>query len=462
MGRYRMANADAAWLHMDRPGNLMTVNSVLWFDDPVAWDALRGVLQERLVDRYPRFRQRVVEGGFPRGGVFWEDVDDFELDDHLHRVTLDPPGDRAALERFASAQMRVPFDRGRPLWRVFLIDGYGAGCAVMTQMHHCIADGIALSRVLLSLTDERPDGRETGVADVTDTHEGHGLVSLDTVRTVVGGLAHQELDLITHPSHLMGLAAGLADQAKALAKLVLTPPDAHTRLRRGTSGEKRAVWTAPLSLDTVKQAAHEHGGTVNDVLLAAVSGALREYLHHHEELAHDVRAIVPFNLRALDRPLPRELGNKFGLVFLRLPVATDTAIERMRAMRARMQAIKHSPEGQVAYGLLNGIGLTPVQLEKLIVDFFTSKGTAVMTNVAGPRRQIYLAGTPLRGVIPWVPCSGNIGIGLSIFSYNDQVVLGLTTDTRAVPDPERILDLFRAELDKLATWTTRHEALTAV
>jgi WS/DGAT/MGAT family acyltransferase len=459
MGRYRMANADAAWLHMDRPTNLMTVNSVLWFDEPVDWDALRAVLQERLVERYPRFRQRVVEGGFPRGGVFWEDVDNFALEAHLHHATLDLPGDQAALERFSSAQMQVPFDRARPLWRGFLIDGYGGGSAVMTQMHHCIADGIALSRVLLSLTDERPDGRETGLSDVADTSEEGGLAPLAALRSAVGGLAHQELELITHPSHLVGLASGFADQAKALAKLVLTPPDAHTRLRRGTCGEKRAVWTAPLPLETVKQAAHEHGGTVNDVLLTAVSGALREYLHHHEELAHDVRAIVPFNLRALDQPLPRELGNKFGLVFLRLPVAEDTAVERMRAMRHRMQAIKHSPEGQVAYGLLNGIGLTPVQLEKLIVDFFTSKGTAVMTNVAGPRRQIYLAGTPLRGVIPWVPCSGNIGIGLSIFSYNDQVVLGLTTDTQAVPDPERILDLFRVELDKLATWPLRHSAI---
>ncbi len=449
MARYRMANADAAWLHMDRPTNLMVVNSVLWFDEPVDWETMRKVVQERLVDRYPRFRQRVVEGGPPRGGVYWEDVDDFDIDDHLHRVTLPAPGGLAELQRFAGEQMSVPFDRRLPLWREFLIDGYDGGCAVMTQMHHCIADGIALARVLLSMTDEQPDAGIVPVEEIVGDPGRHGLVSLATVRDVAAGALHQEMDVVAHPTHLLDLTQAAVADARALGKLVLIPPDARTVLRRGTSGDKRAVWTPPLPLEAVKEAARAHGGTVNDVLLAAVSGALRGYVVHHRERAHDIRAIVPFNLRPLDEPLPRELGNRFGLVFLTLPVGVASPLERMRAVHERMTSIKDSPEGMVAYGVLSAIGLTPVQVEKLIVDFFTLKGSAVMTNVAGPRRQIYLAGTPLRGVIPWVPCSGGIGMGLSIFSYHDEVVLGLVTDARSVPDPERILTLFRAELEQL-------------
>ncbi len=449
MARYRMANADAAWLHMDRPSNLMVVNSVLWFDEQVDWETMRKVVQERLVDRYPRFRQRVVDGGLPRGGVFWEDVDDFDIDDHLHRVTLPAPGGLAELQRFVGEQMSVPLDRRLPLWREFLVDGYGGGCAVMTQMHHCIADGIALGRVLLSMTDEQPDAGIVLSDGPAEAGTRHGLIPVTALRDVAAAVLRQETAVLTHPGRLVDLAQQAVADARALGKLVLIPPDARTVLRRGTSGDKRAVWTPPLPLDAVKEAAHAHGGTVNDVLLAAVSGALRGYVRHYREAPRDIRAIVPFNLRPLDQPLPRDLGNKFGLVFLTLPVGVANPAERMRVMHERMGSIKDSPEGMVAYGVLSGIGLTPVQIEKLVVDFFTTKGTAVMTNVPGPRQQIYMAGTPLRGVIPWVPCSGGIGMGLSIFSYHNEVVLGLATDARSIPDPDRVLTLFRAELEQL-------------
>ena len=114
-----------------------------------------------------------------------------------------------------------------------------------------------------------------------------------------------------------------------------------------------------------------------------------------------------------------------------------------------MEEIKRSPEGAVAYGVLSAVGLAPAQVEKLVIDMFTAKGTAVMTNVPGPRQPVYLAGTALRGVLVWAPTSGSVSMSVSIFSYNGEVTVGLMVDAGLIPDPERIVAAFAEEVDEL-------------
>ena len=151
----QLPSADAAWLHMDSRLNPMVVNAVIWFDEPIDLARAREIVQGRLVDAFPRFRQRVAEplGRPPR----FEDHPEFDVDQHLHRLALPAPGDRAALEEIVSDLITPPLDPTRPLWHVYLIEGFGDGCALLFRIHHCIADGIALARVMLSLTDEEPD-----------------------------------------------------------------------------------------------------------------------------------------------------------------------------------------------------------------------------------------------------------------------------------------------------------------
>lgn len=145
MARRTMPNADAAWLHMDRPTNRMVINAVLWFDEPLDPEAIRSVLRERIVERFPSFRQRAVEHG-ALGGADWEDDPDFDLDLHLHHIALPAPGDRIALQELVGDLASTPLHRDKPLWDAYLVDGYGAGSALQLRMHHCIADGIALAR----------------------------------------------------------------------------------------------------------------------------------------------------------------------------------------------------------------------------------------------------------------------------------------------------------------------------
>ena len=449
MSAHRMSNADAAWLHMDRPTNLMVVNALLWFDEPLDLDRARAVVRERLVERFPRFRQRVAEPRLGIGVPSWEDDPSFDLDLHIHRVALPAPGDKAALQELVAGLMVVPLDRSKPLWDMYVIDDYGEGTAVLTRMHHCIADGIALARVLLSLTDAQPDA---GLAPRVPERTGGPLSAMTGPALHAAGAAlHESVELVAHPrpemSRLLGRA--VAD-GRALAKLLFTGADAPSALRGRLGVARRVAWTEPVSLADVKAVGHATGTTVNDLLLTAMTGALHRYLDDRDSVVEEIRAMVPFNLRPLDEPLPRDLGNRFGLVYLPLPVGIADPGERLREVHRRMDEIKHSPEGQLSYAILGLIGTTPVPVEQRLIEVFTPKTTAVMTNVPGPCEPVYFAGSRVAGVLGWVPAGGEIGMGVSIFSYAGEVTIGLQVDAGLVPDPETIVDAIGEELAALS------------
>jgi len=184
-------------------------------------------------------------------------------------------------------------------------------------------------------------------------------------------------------------------------------------------------------------------------MLSVVSGALRRYLldHDYEVDGLTIRGMVPVNLRPLDAPL--ELGNRFGLVMATLPLGAADVHERFIETRRYMQEIKDSPEAIVAFGVLQALGMTPTDIEGLFLDFFASKTTAVVTNVPGPQVQLYLAGSPLREIMAWVPQSGGLGMGISIISYNSGIMVGVTTDAGLVPNPREIVDNACIEFEAL-------------
>ncbi len=460
----RFSSADAAWLHMDRPTNLRVINCVLLFDEPVDWERVREVTQRRMVDRYPRFRQRAIESRLPIRPPKWEDDPDFALEHHMHHRALPALGDRAALQELVSDLMMMPLDRNRPLWHMYIVDGFGEGAAMIVRMHHCIADGILLGRVLLSLTDSEPDA---GIGPL-EVHRARSApagplagAANSAVRALagagrVGSVAlRQGAHIATSPSHAANLAGAIGRDGGTLLRLLLTPADAATAIKGDPGISRRVAWSKALSLEQIKHIAGSHDATVNDVLLAAMSGALRHYLQDRGSPVAEIQAMVPFNLRPLDKPLPRALGNKFGLVFLPLPVGTSGSYRRLVEVHRRMQEIKEGRDGAVSYGLLSVIGLTPELLERRIVDLFSAKGTAIMTNVPGPREPVYLAGTPVRTVLVWAPTSGHIGMSVSIFSYRGEVTVGLMVDAALVPDPDRIVTQLERELEALGKLKAR-------
>ena len=433
--RRTMSGADAMWLHADRPNHLMVIDGVMWTAERLDRAAFRRVVQERLVDVYPVFHQRPVEPSWPWGMPAWEDDPDFSLSHHLHHATLRKPGGDRQLRAFLQKLVSKPFDRRHPLWEAWLVDGYGEGTVVFTRLHHAMADGMALAEVMLTMTDPAPDSPDLREGLTTPPDAGHGSL-LHRVTLPV----RAALSLPTVPV--------TAVQALAVAKKLVVDVLPRTLLSREPGVDKLLVWSPPLPLTDVKAVARGTGSTVNDVLVSALSGALAAYLARFEESVDHLTTMVPVNIRPLGQPLPRELGNKFALVMLNLPTAEMTARQRLEEVHRRMEHIKHSPEVFMTSTIAEGIGHLHA-VEKPLVDFFAGKAIGVTTNVVGPREPRYLAGTEVTGVLGWVPGSGGQTLGVSIFSYAGTVRVGFKVDASTVPDPERLLALFHAELETL-------------
>jgi diacylglycerol O-acyltransferase len=429
----RMSGADAAWLHMDRPTNRMVIHCVVWFDRPVDWAAAANRVHDRLVLRYPRFRQRVREPSVPLGPVAapqWLTDRDFRMEHHLRYATLPAPGDTPALHRYVAAQMPRALDLARPLWELHFIDGYGNGSALLVRLHHAVADGIALMQLLRSLGDDYVEPAPAPAAGVADE-----------VRRAVGGAIHWMAG-----TGLLDLVEFAGATAASLAKLGLPRQDRRTVLRGTLGVEKRVAWCEPVPLDAVKTFASEVGSTVNDVLLAVIAGALRRYLIAHDSLVDEIGAVVPFNVRPLDRPVPLELGNKFGLVFPTLPVGLADLRARIAAVKRAMDEIKLSRQGWLTFGWLTTVGRTPTEMENALIDLYAGMGSVIITNIVGPPTPVALVGTPAAGMLAWVPTSGPIGLGVSIVSYAGALTVGLVVDARLVSDDDRLLAALEVEL----------------
>jgi diacylglycerol O-acyltransferase / wax synthase len=439
--RTPMASIDAAWLGMEDPTNLMMVTGVMALDGKIELKRLRLLLDRRLKP-FGRFHQRVVRPRTRAGLPHWEDDVNFDVSNHVSHVALPAPGGDGGLRQVVSELMSLPLDFSRSLWHMHVIDNYRGGSVVITRVHHSIADGIALVRVLLSLTDESPTARRPRTPVQPPLDDGPPLSWLPAM--VGRGVASGQ-DLVAHPGKALGLARAGVHGAYRLGRMVALPSDPQTLFKGRLGRPKRAAWSEAVPLEDFKAIGKAFGATVNDVLVAVATGALRRYMDKRGQPTAGIaiRASVPVNLRPVDQA--HRLGNAFGLVFLTLPIGIVDPARRVRSIKKEMDELKRSPDAIVAFGALNLIGHAPVEVEQLGLRFFGSKATAVLTNVPGPRQPLYLAGQKIDNVMFWVPQSGHLGLGISILSYDGGVRLGIATDAGLVPDPERIVENFKVE-----------------
>lgn len=413
--RRPLTAADGAWWGMDHPTNLMTITAVFTFAEPFEMARLRRLAEERLL-AFDRFRQRVVKVGF--GRPHWEDDPAFSLDHHLVDATLPAPGDRAALQAFVGTLMSTPLAKDHPLWQ-FHLAPFGSGHALVARVHHCIADGMSLVQVLLHLADTPPS-----------------LVPMRQAPRVVA------------PSRARAAFRAAGGLAATIAGILDLRADPRTPFRGKLGRAKLAVWSDPIPLADVRAVGKHVDATVNDVLLSVVAGAMRRYLDHRAARADGLtlRAVVPVNLRP---PGDVALGNRFGLVFLPLPVGQRTALERLHAVKRAMDRIKRSPEAIVLFGLLRAFGATTAQLLETAVNLLGRKATTVMTNVPGPREPVAFFDRSVESMMFWVPQSGRLGLGVSILSYCGEVRVGIAADAGLVPDPHRLVGAFHDAFDEL-------------
>ena len=459
--RERISNVDTAWLRMDRPSNLMQIVGVLLFEGQLDYERLRASVAHRMLS-YRRFRQMAIADG---SVYVWQDDPDFNLDHHLHREVLPGAAGKAELEQFVADLASTPLNPNRPLWEMHLVDTALGGQALVMRLHHCIADGIAMVGVIMSMTDRTPDApavqmppsfaREAKAGDEDEDDLFWNTVwrpmtdaMLTSVR-VSTNLWAKYVDLLANPGKIIDYARIGTSIAGEIATLATMADDSPTRFKGKPGLAKRVAWSEPISLPEVKAVGQVLGCSVNDMLLSAAAGALRAYLVERGDVVDgvEIRAMVPVNMR---RPRDKgKLGNRFGLVALELPLGVENPLARLYETRARMEKLKGSYQAALTLSILGAVGMAPKFAQQQVLDLLASKATAVMTNVPGPQQALYLAGAKLVQPLFWVPQSGDIGMGVSILSYDGKVQFGLITDKNLVPDPERIVTRFASEFDKL-------------
>lgn len=445
-----MSPVDRAWLLMERPTNPMVVMGLLMLGRPLRLSALRQVVGERFL-AFERFRCVPILDNL---GGRWVRDDEFKVDDHVLRIALSAPAGKRELEVLAGELASTPLSTGRPLWSFHLIERYQGGSALIIRIHHCYADGIALMHVLATLADEKPaDGGGAPSASGAGTaaiHIDRGAGLLRSFRKYAN-LLEKGVHLTLHPQEALTATRGAIDVAGELARLgALLADDPATRLKQPLTGVKRVAWGEPLALQEVRTVGRVLGCTINDVLIATLAGALGRYLDALGErtAGMTIRATAPINLRPADNS-PLELGNRFGLAFVDLPIGIRHPLERLYAVHGTMQTLKSSPEALVTFGILSLIGSLPAAVVAPAVAFFSAKASLVASNVRGPDRPVHLAGAPISQLLFWVPQTGSIGTGISMFSYQDEVQLGVIADRRLIPEPSELVSIIQAEFDRL-------------
>jgi diacylglycerol O-acyltransferase len=422
-----LSPVDAAWFRMDTRVNTADIVALITFAGEVEPENVEDVVTRKF-GTFRQFTHRVRDPG--AGLPHWEEMPDFAITDNIHRHRLQA-GTREELQEFVSGVLTRDLAHDRPLWELHIIQNVVGGSAVVAKIHHALGDGFALVGVLLSLADGAPEPPKSAMDDVV----------------VSGGLLHGLRDLVANPDEAVQLARTAGRAATTLGELLLMPFDRETGLRTELTGIRKAAWSHGIDLEHFKAVASATGGTINDVLLTILAGAVRHWLADRGVQVDDgeIRAMVPVNLRPIE-DLGKELGNRFGLVFFDMPIDRATIDDRAEAVRAAMNKLKASPQAVVALGVLASVGVLPEVVEHLATDVFAKKASMVVTNVPGPRSRLRLAGMEVDHVMFWVPHPATLGLGVSLLSYAGEVRIGVRADTAVATEPAELITWFEREL----------------
>ena len=496
--RRRLGVQDALWLEMDKPGNLMVVDSLFWTATPIDWDQYLDATKQRLWDRYPVFRSVVVRG--EDDSWYWEEQPDADLAARYDKVVLPEPGGDAELQALIASERTTPLDRSEPLWRAVLVDGFHGGSAVLFRGHHAIADGIRMVQLALSVFDASPDGaavaavpagelsvvpepRRTApsaprspltsqvrsaatstvraslqLARSTVTNPvGAAGTALTLSESVLGSMASRARSVVPSarggPLGLPSFVSAVPGDVDTARKLVLGTRNDNTRWT-GTVGDHKAVaWSPPLSLDDVKAVAHANGATVNDVLVTCVAESLRSYLLAQHAVCHTVTWDVPVNLKPFDPTLPLVLGNSFALVQLELPTNIEDPVRTLEVVRHRMGRIKR---GHGSRGLRRAGGDLADEQAAVPGDDRPAREPCRRSahQRAWPPDPALRRGAEGRGDDGLGASHGRPGHERHDLRYDGKVFVGIAADAGLVPGHERIVDGFARAFRRLSLRTT--------
>ena len=450
----RLSPLDASFLFVEESTTPMHVGGLMTFGDTPGFDADRFVAQigERLAG-VPRYRQKIREVPVHLGLPVWVDDPGFELDYHVRRSALPAPGTDAQLRELVGRLMSRQLDRARPLWEIYLVEGLSDDrFAIVTKIHHAMVDGLSSIDVGTVLLDVTPTPRESPPDDWHPAPEPSGLEL--AAGAVQEQLLRPQLMFGTAQRALLDVRSVVRTGGAMLAAARSASRPAPANPLNAPIGKQRRFGTSAGALDEYKAIRKAYGGTVNDVVLAVVTGALRRWMTTRGEpvrAATAVRAMVPVSVRA--RSAGGRLGNQISAYFVDLPVGEPDPVARLESVTAAMAGHKSSGQAIGASALIGLVGLATPTLHSMSARLTSSMSSrvfnVVVTNVPGPQFPLYAMGARMRDMYPVVPLAKGQAVSIGITSYDGGVFYGLNADRDAMGDVDVLADAIGDSLEEL-------------
>ncbi len=424
----------------------MHIGSVGIFEGPTPGPGeVRSAVAGRLA-QVPRYRQKVRFVPLALGRPTWVDDPHFNLEYHVRRTALPAPGGDEELRNLVGRVMSQQLDRAKPLWEMWVAEGLGDGrWALISKTHHCMVDGVSatdLMSVILSkdrevepteLEDWKAEPEPNSVELITHSLALRAASPYEALRTVLAAARG--------PRRVVRKAVDTTRGAANLGSLLNPNP---TSSLNGPIGPHRRWDWARARLSDIKQIREAHGGTVNDVVLAAITNGFRELLMSRGERVEGrvIRSLIPVSVRTEDEH--GTYDNKVSAMFAELPIEIEDPVGRLRSLHEQMQDLKHSGQAVAAERLTALGGFAPAMLLSLGGRVATrlpqSSVNTVTTNVPGPQKPLYLARRRMLEAFPFVPLGGHVRVGVAIFSYDGGINFGVTGDYDTAPDIRRLCD----------------------
>ena len=464
----RLTAVDASFLHQESAESHMHIGALVRAEGPPPlYDDFLDSIRARL-HHVPRYRQRLVYPPASTGRPLWADDTDFNLAYHVRHTALPAPGSDEQLTNLAARVFSQQLDRSKPLWELWLVEGLAdGGFALLSKSHHAMIDGIAGVDLGTVLFDLSPEGRppEEGLEPWTPEPEPGAL---DLLAAGVAGMTKATLGVAAKALGSLGRPDRALEDAKVAAEglgeivWAAANPAPPSPLNVEIGPHRRFVCVA-CQLADFKDVKNVFGGTVNDVVLAVVAGALRDWLHSRGVRTQglELRALVPVSVR--DRTEPNGSGNRLAVMRGPLPVYVEDPVERLAVVRAAMDDLKESKQAVGAEVLTSMQAFAPptILAQASRLNFSTRLFNLLVTNVPGPQFPLYVQGREMTSVFPIAFLPRNHALAIAIMSYNGQMNFGLLGDYDAMPDLDALGEAIESALAELVSLAAREARATA-
>jgi len=442
----RLSAQDASFLYGERPEAPLHIGSIAVFEGNVPYKRVVENIAAK-IHLIPRYQQRVVPAPFNIGHPTWEWEPEFDIHQHVKRVRIDPPGNDAQLMALAAKLFEGMLNRNKPLWEIYMVEGLeGPRSAMVSKVHHCLVDGVSGIELLMIVLDVSPSPPPPMPAPEPEPVPAIPPAPTRLVDAIFDNMT-AELDRISDygRSAVDAVVTGDSRIRTAMRSLEAAQPYLSTPVARAPFNKPltrdRIVACSEYSFAEIRGIRAECGGTVNDVVLTVLAGALGRYLERHGEKTAErsMRVLAPVNVRREDER--GALGNRVSMLLIEVPVGVQDPVQRLRAITERTEMLKRQ---NVAAGtdiigeFLSGVPPILQSLVGILPPPRNNLANLVCTNIPGPMIPLYSVGHRLVAHYPLMPIAWEMGVGCGVTSYNQKLYFGLIADPNAAPDVARL------------------------